>query len=246
MLAKPGAVETRVTANPAAQLLVGGSLLITAGLAWAWTASMGDMPGCHQPPLGSFLGMWTVMMAAMMFPAMIPVVLAFALFSRSRRGRPTLAALLFVVGYLIVWGLLGVPAHAIERTTAWVAASVPTIAPWSGRIGGALLVLCGLYQLTPLKDACLRHCQLPHLFLGHHWRDGLGGALLLGAHHGLYCAGCCASIMAVLLVVGVMNMTWMVALSALIFLEKVLPAGLVLGRLAGCLLCAAGVARLAG
>ena len=220
-------------------------MLISAGLAWAWTASMGDMASCHQPPLGPFLGMWTVMMAAMMFPAMIPVVLAFTLFSRSRGGRPTVAATLFVVGYLVVWGLLGVPAHAVEKSAAGVVAAVPQLVPWSTRIGGALLVLCGLYQLTPLKDACLRHCQMPHLFLGHHWRDGLGGALL-GAHHGLYCAGCCASIMVVLLVVGVMDVTWMVGLSALIFLEKVLPAGRLVGRVAGLLLCAAGVARLAG
>jgi predicted metal-binding membrane protein len=105
-------------------------------------------------------------------------------------------------------------------------------------------VLCGLYQLTPWKEACLRHCRLPHLFLGHHWRDGAGGALLLGAHHGLFCAGCCASLMLVLLVVGVMHVGWMVALSAVILLEKTLPGGPALGRLAGVALCAAGLARM--
>jgi hypothetical protein len=110
--------------------------------------------------------------------------------------------------------------------------------------GGLVLIACGLFQLTPLKDTCLRHCRLPFLFLGHHWRDGLGGALLLGAHHGLYCAGCCASLMVVLLVVGMMDLAWMVGLSALIYLEKVLPGGALVGRLAGIALCGAGVTRI--
>src|SRR5262249_54561679 len=162
-------------------------------------------------------------------------------FGRSRSRAPAIAAAFFVTGYLVVWGLLGVPAHAIEQVASWAA---PRIGSWSGPIAGVLLIACGIYQLTPWKDACLRHCQLPHLFLGHHWRDGFGGALLLGAQHGLYCAGCCASIMAVLLVVGVMDMSWMVGLSALIFLEKVVPAGRVVGRVAGCLLCVAGAMRL--
>ena len=101
----------------------------------------------------------------------------------------------------------------------------------------------GLYQLTPLKDACLLLCRVPQLFLGHHWRDGIAGAFLVGAHHGLYCAGCCASLMVVLLVVGMMNLAWMAGLSALIALEKVLPAGRLIGRLAGLALVAVGVAR---
>src|SRR6266481_6019837 len=204
--------------DPGAQLFIVASLLILAGLAWAWTVAMAAMPECHRLGLPSFVLMWTVMMAAMMFPAVIPVVLAFTALARGRRGSPALAA------------------------AARLAAALPGLA----RLGGPLLVLCGLYQLTPLKDACLRHCRVPLLFLGHHWRDGPGGALLLGAHHGLYCAGCCASLMVVLLVVGVMNVGWMVALSALIYLEKVLPAGGRVGRLAGLGLCAAGAARMLG
>src|SRR3989449_11171868 len=169
------------------------------------------------------------MMAAMMFPAVIPVALTFTALARARRGNPGLAATAFVGGYLVVWGLLGVPAQALLAGAARLAAALPAPA----RLGGPLLVLCGLYQLTPLKDRCLRHCRVPHLFLGQHWRDGLAGALLLGAHHALYCAGCCASLMAVLLLVGVMNVGWMVALSALIYLAKVLPAGGSLGGLCG-------------
>src|SRR5213593_1878203 len=224
--------------DPGTQLFIAASLLILAGLAWAWTVAMAAMPECHRLGLPSFVLMWTVMMAAMMFPA----VLAFTALARGRRGSRALAATAFVGGYLVVWGALGVPAQALLAGAARLAAALPALA----RLGGPLLVLCGLYQLTPLKDACLRHCRVPLLFLGHHWRDGPGGALLLGAHHGLYCAGCCASLMVVLLVVGVMNVGWMVALSALIYLEKVLPAGGRVERLAGLVLCAAGAARMLG
>jgi len=227
-------------ADPAARWLVGASLVILAGLAWAWTLAMAGVPACHRLSLPAFTLMWTVMMAAMMFPAVIPVVLAFDALGRGRAQSAPLAAALFVAGYLVVWALLALPAQALVLAGEALVASHPALA----RAGGAVLVACGLYQLTPLKDACLRHCRLPHLFLGHHWRDGLGGALLLGAHHGLYCAGCCASLMIVLLVVGMMNVAWMVGLAALIYLEKVLPAGALVGRLAGIALSAAGVARL--
>jgi predicted metal-binding membrane protein len=234
--AQPG---VRAAADPGLRLFVAASLLILAGLAWAWTV-MAAMPECHRMGVPSFLLMWTVMMAAMMFPAVIPVVLAFVALARTRRGHAGLAAGAFVGGYLVVWGLLGLPAEALLAGAARLATALPGLA----RLGGPILVLCGLYQLTPLKDVCLRHCRVPHLFLGQHWRDGLGGALVLGAHHGLHCAGCCASIMVVLLVVGVMNVTWMVALSALIYLEKVLPAGGLVGRLAGLALCAAGTVHM--
>jgi predicted metal-binding membrane protein len=228
--------------DPGVRLLIAASLVILAGLAWAWTVAMAAMPECHRIGLSSFVLMWTVMMAAMMFPAVIPVVLAFVGLRRSRGGSTVLAAVLFVAGYLVVWGLLALPAQALLTAASRATAAVPGLA----RAGGVILVACGIYQLTPLKDACLRHCRVPHLFLGHHWRDGAAGALVLGAHHGLYCAGCCASIMVVLLVVGVMNVAWMVALSALIFLEKVLPAGGAVGRLAGIALCAGGIVRMLG
>jgi predicted metal-binding membrane protein len=234
--------SARAESDPGLRLLVAASLLITAGLAWAWTVAMAAMPGCHRVGLLAFVVMWTVMMAAMMFPAVIPVVLAFVTLTRGRGTSPAAAAAAFVAGYLVVWGFLGLPAKALMAGAAAVVASTPALA----RASGAVLVLCGLYQLTPLKDACLRHCRVPHLFLGHHWRDGVGGALILGAHHGLYCAGCCASLMVVLLVVGVMNVAWMVALSALIYLEKILPAGGGLGRVAGAGLAAAGAVDLLG
>jgi predicted metal-binding membrane protein len=246
VLAESTGLEARApAADPALRLLVGCSLLIVAGLAWGWTVSMTGMPDCHRPALPAYLVMWTVMMAAMMFPAIVPVVLSYVAFSRPRGGSPTLAAGVFVCGYLVVWGLLGLPARALTAAADWLVAASPALARGAAPAGGLVLVACGLFQLTPLKDACLRHCRVPQLFLGHHWRDGLRGAFQLGAHHGLYCAGCCASLMVVLLVVGVMNLTWMVGLSALIYLEKVLPGGHLIGRLAGLALCAAGVMRMA-
>jgi predicted metal-binding membrane protein len=230
--------------DPTARLLTAGSLLILAGLAWGWTVSMTGMPGCHRPALGPFLLMWTVMMAAMMFPAIIPVVLAFVAFGRPRGGGTIAAAVTFVAGYLVVWGLLGLPARALTEGADRLLAAAPLLARMAAPAGGVVLVACGIFQLTPLKDACLRHCRLPHLFLGHHWRDGFGGAFRMGAHHGLYCAGCCASLMVVLLVVGVMDLGWMIALSTLIYLEKVLPGGRLIGRLAGIALCGAGMMRI--
>jgi predicted metal-binding membrane protein len=228
--------------DPRITFLLGGGLVIATGLAWAWTVAMAAMPDCHRVAFGDFAGMWTVMMAAMMFPAILPVVLTVATFARARGGRPLGTALVFVAGYLVVWGALALPARMLLGMGAWLVQAMP----WTAGAGGAVLVACGLYQLTPLKDACLRHCRSPHLFLGHHWRDGLGGALRLGVHHGAYCAGCCASLMLVLLVVGMMNLAWMVALSGLILLEKVVPGGMLVGRIAGVGLCAAGVARLLG
>src|SRR5438552_18477409 len=157
--------------DPGAQLFIAASLLILAGLAWAWTVAMATMPECHRLGLPSFVLMWTVMMAAMMFPAVIPVVLAFTALARGRPGSRALAATAFVGGYLVVWGALGVPAQALLAGAARLAAALPG----PGWLGGPVLVLCGLYQLTPLKDACLRHCRVPLLFLGQHWRDGPGG-----------------------------------------------------------------------
>ncbi len=229
------------SADPASRLLIGGTLVILSGLAWAWTVAMAAMPECHVLGLGSFVVMWTVMMAAMMFPSVIPTVLAFGAFARGRGQGPMLTATFFVLGYLVVWSALGVPAHALLVAVAGLRDAWAASARFAPMLGGALLIACGLYQLTPLKDACLRHCRVPQLFLGHHWRDGLGGAFAVGAQHGLYCAGCCASLMIVLMVVGLMNMAWMVGLSVVIYLEKIVPRGVLVVRAAGIALCAAGV-----
>jgi predicted metal-binding membrane protein len=233
------AVALTRSASPQLALAIGGSLVIVTGLAWAWTLAMSGMPTCHLLPLGDFVLMWTVMMAAMMLPSLVPTVLAYAALARGRRVSPVEGATLFVVAYLVVWGVLGVPVHGALRG---LHALVPTDTVGAAA-GGLLLVACGVYQLLPFKAACLRHCRMPHLFLAHHWRDGAGGAFLLGAHHAIYCIGCCASLMVVLLVVGMMNLAWMVGLTAVIYLEKVVPTGGLVSRAAGLALCAVGLAR---
>jgi predicted metal-binding membrane protein len=219
---------------------------LAAGLAWAHTASMARMEHGVATSLPAFLAAWTLMMAAMMFPSLIPGALAFAALVRPRTRRPGLSAALFAAGYLGAWALLGLPAHALLAGGRALETAFPALAARAAAAGGIALMACGLYQLTPLKQRCLRHCRAPHLFLGQHWRDGPVGALALGAHHGFFCAGCCASLMGVLLVVGVMDLAWMIGLSLLILLEKLLPFGPWIGRAAGLALCALGAARILG
>ncbi|MCA9770797.1 MAG: DUF2182 domain-containing protein [Myxococcales bacterium] len=227
-------------------------LLALAALAWVWTLDMAAMSGMDgmgdhgaMAPL-PFAVMWTVMMAAMMFPALVPTAVAYRTLARPRASSLGLATAALVTGYLVVWGLLAFPALGALRGARALADAVPAFARWSGVATGAALVLCGLYQFGPWKDRCLGHCRMPHLYLAHHWRDGVVGALFMGAHHGVYCTGCCASLMAVLLVVGVMDVAWMVGLTALIFAEKLLPGGPWIGRAAGLGLVALGALRVLG
>jgi len=161
-----------------------------------------------------------VMMAAMMFPSVAPTV---ALFARMARGRSPLSPLLFAGGYLVVWGGAGLLAFAVA--VAGSAASGDVLA-WdrAGRwAAGATLLAAALYQVTPLKDACLGRCRSPLGFLLGSWRDGKAGALRMGALHGGWCVGCCWALMASLFALGVMSIPWMAFVSALIAVEKVVP-----------------------
>lgn len=227
------------------------TIALLAGLAWAATilmarspAAMSAMPGQATPLAAAlFAGMWLVMMAAMMLPSVIPIVLLFRTVQRQRgaSGRPAVPTAIFVGGYLAVWLLAGLGADLIYVIAQAVGARVPAGPSAVPYVGGAILVLAGLYQLTPLKNACLRHCRSPLHLLMHGWREGYGGAVRMGATHGLFCLGCCWGIMAVLFVVGLMNLGWMVALSLLIVAEKLAPGGIVIGRLVGGLFIALGL-----
>jgi predicted metal-binding membrane protein len=227
------------------------TLLVLAALAWAATialarspAAMSVMPGQPAPAAAAlFAGMWLVMMAAMMLPAIVPVVLLFRTVQRQRgaRGGPVVPVAVFVSGYLAVWLLAGLGADLAYTVAHALGARVPfgpNVAPY---LGGAILVLAGFYQFTPLKNVCLKHCRSPLHFVMHGWREGRGGAVRMGATHGLFCFGCCWGIMAVLFVVGLMNLGWMAALSLLIMAEKVAPRGVVIGRVVGGLFVALGV-----
>ena len=170
--------------------------------------------------LGWFLGVWVVMMAAMMLPSVAPTV---ALYARMTRTRSPLSPFLFAVGYLVTWTLGGAAAFAIDKAAAGVGGSELS---WDH--GGRVLAACTLlaaafYQLTPLKDVCLGKCRSPLGLLLRSWRDGSSGALLMGARNGAWCVGCCWALMASLFALGIMSVVWMALVAALIAVEKTLP-----------------------
>lgn len=200
------------------------ALFVLAGVGWWWTAH--QMRGMDQGPwsglggLGWFLGVWLVMMAAMMFPSVAPTV---ALYSRMTKKRSPLSPLLFAAGYLVTWTVAGLGAF----TLAAVLDRIPgDVFAWdrAGRwVAGATLVVAAVYELTPLKDICLDKCTSPLGFLLGAWRDGRSGALRMGAKHGVWCVGCCWALMASLFALGVMSLIWMAVVAGLIAVEKTLP-----------------------
>jgi predicted metal-binding membrane protein len=198
------------------------ALFALAAVAWWSTADrMGGMdagPGTDLGALGWFLGVWVVMMAAMMFPSVSPTV---ALYARMARGRWPAGPLVFASGYLLTWtaaGLLAYGLFAVGRELIDIS--------WSGGgrwLAGGTLVVAAVYELTPLKDVCLTKCRSPLGFLLSAWRDGVAGAFDMGARHGAWCVGCCWALMASLFALGVMSLAWMAFVAALIALEKTLP-----------------------
>jgi predicted metal-binding membrane protein len=187
--------------------------------------------------------MWTVMMVGMMAPSVTPVLLLAANAPRSER-HVIPPVLLFGAGYLLVW----VGFSAIATVTQWLlhagALLSPAMAASSPRIAGAILIGAGLYQLTPLKNICLTHCRSPLDFLMSHWRGGRAGPIRMGVHHGLYCLGCCWALMAVLFAVGVMNLLWVAGLALLVLVEKMMPATVLVSRMAGAALLIAGAIKM--
>ena len=190
--------------------------------------------------LPAFLGIWLVMMAAMMAPSVLPTVRLFAVTRTSRAafGVQPAPVWSFVAGYLAVWTAFGIPVYLLLS-------AVP-MGMFGLREQGAALAVAGLYQLTRWKSICLGHCRSPLFFLLHAWRDGPVGAFVMGAHHGAYCVGCCWGLMLVLVVLGVMNVAWMAAVAAVIFVEKVVQGGVLYGRVLGILMAAAGTALVFG
>ena len=193
--------------------------------------------------LGFLFVMWSIMMVAMMVPSVTPMVMMFMTVNRKRResDRTDLVPVgVFVSGYLIAWMAFSAAA-AVSQWILHAAALVsPMMASSSAILGGALLIAGGIYQWTPLKYACLIHCRTPMSFLMTSWRPGRTGALVMGLHHGSFCVGCCWVLMVLLFVAGVMNVLWVAAIAAFVFIEKVAPRGDLLGRVAGVLLVAAG------
>jgi predicted metal-binding membrane protein len=214
------------------------SLLGAALVAWIVAVErmrgMDAGPGTDLGALGWFIGIWVTMMAAMMLPSAAPTVL---MFSRVRRGAHTLA---FVLGYLFAWTGYGLAAYAVYRV---IRASAPSFLAWDDRgpwVAGGALAAAGLYQLTPLKAACLRHCRSPlhFLLLG---RPGRLGAARMGIELGGYCVGCCTGLMLALFALGVMSLFWMAVVAAAILVEKAVPGGEAFARLLAVVLLALGI-----
>ena len=207
-------------------------LLAAALLAWVVTFNrmrgMDAGPGTDLGGLGWFVGIWVTMMAAMMLPSVSPMVLAFARVSRERASRGQVAFVptwVFVTGYLAAWTAYGLLAYGAYRAVNAVAGGALAWDRAGPYVAGGAIVAAGLYQLTPIKDVCLRHCRTPlHVFL-HGWREGKVGALRMGVAHGLYCVGCCWGLMIVLFSLGVMSLFWMAVIAGVIFAEKVFPYG---------------------
>lgn len=184
--------------------------------------------------------MWWVMMTAMMLPSATPMILLHARIYRSDKTRagearlPATAA--FTVGYLLAWGLFSALAALLQWSFERTGLLSPMIMNSTSTLfAGAILLFAGVYQLTPIKRACLRHCRGPIQFLAHHWRPGVSGALHMGIHHGAYCLGCCWGLMAILFFGGIMNLYWIIGLALIVLLEKMLPLGPRLSTVTGAL-----------
>lgn len=187
--------------------------------------------------------MWAVMMVAMMLPSAAPTILLVAALAR---GRSMPSAGLFTLGYVLVWIGFSLIATMSQWGLDQAGMLSETMAARSAVIAGVLLIAAGAYQWTPLKQVCLRHCRSPLAFLTHHWRQGAAGAVANGVRHGLFCLGCCWTLMALLFVGGLMNLLWIAALALLILIEKTLPWGGRMSRLTGAALVVWGAVTLAG
>lgn len=229
------------------------ALLGITALSWLWLISLSNgmsanmdmaaMPGMAMSMPAPWttamfaltFAMWWVMMFGMMLPSATPMILMFATINRNKlqSTQDFVPASVFTLGYLIVWGVFSAGATAAQWELDRLAMLSPAMATISPVLGGALLIAAGIYQFTPLKQACLRHCRSPLAFVLNHWRDGWGGALRMGIAHGAYCLGCCWALMALLFVVGVMNLLWVAAIAAFVFAEKLLPRGAWIGYVGG-------------
>jgi predicted metal-binding membrane protein len=207
-----------------ARLGLVAALFAVAAIGWVWTAH--QMQGMDAGPwtslgsLGWFLGVWIVMMAAMMFPSVAPTV---ALYARMTMEGSPLRPWLFAGGYLLTWAAAGVAAYALGLTATKLLAG--TLA-WDGAgrwLAGATLIVAAVYEITPLKDVCLGKCRSPLGVLLGSWREGNSGAVRMGAKNGAWCVGCCWALMASLFALGVMSVSWMAFVAAIIAVEKTVP-----------------------
>ncbi|MES2070595.1 MAG: DUF2182 domain-containing protein [Pseudomonadota bacterium] len=241
------------------RLLVICGLALVVLLSWAYLFTgagtmqeMGDMlmPMSAGPwtfgHAALMFAMWAVMMAAMMLPSAAPMILLYSTIAQrnAARGGSVAASGSFTLGYIAVWSAFSLVATALQYGLEQAALLSPMMEATSLLLTGAVLIAAGLYQWTPLKQVCLRHCRSPLEFITAHWRTGAGGAFAMGFRHGAYCVGCCWLLMLLLFVGGVMNFAWIGGLALFVLIEKLAPAGHWIGRGAGVLLVLWGSAAL--
>ena len=233
------------------------AVLIVLLLSWWWIVAMArDMYGAMTGPSAWMMTsvwdgphllllwtMWAVMMAAMMLPSAWPMLAMYGALHAENHpaGRRSSHLYLFAAGYVLVWALFSVAATIVQRMLAELLLLSPMMELTSPRASAAMLILAGVYQLTPLKRVCLRSCRSPISFLLGHWRPGSLGALRMGIDHGAYCVGCCWALMLLLFVGGVMNLYVIAALTTLVAIEKIVRAGELGSRLTGGVLIALAV-----
>ncbi len=226
------------------RLVIGVGLGLAAATSWGYTiheARRMNLTGVCTclgmkmggPELASWSGstllplviMWAVMMLAMMLPTAAPMILMFAAVARNRRraARPYVPVLIFISGYFVVWTAFSIVAALAQWVLHREALLSPAMAASSKWLGAALLLGAGVFQFTPLKRSCLAHCRTPLEFITTRWRETRAGVLRMGVEHGAFCAGCCWALMALLFVLGVMNILWIAVLTILVALEKLLP-----------------------
>ncbi|WP_041389496.1 DUF2182 domain-containing protein [Polaromonas sp. JS666] len=241
------------------RLLVISGLLLVVALAWAYlltgAGTLQEMGGMLMPMSSGpwtpthamiMLAMWVVMMAAMMLPSATPMILLYTTIAHGRRakGEQASGSILFVGGYVTIWTAFSLVAVALQFGLDKAALLSPMMETTSIGLAGTVLIAAGIYQWTPLKQACLRRCRSPLDFVLMHWRNGPTGAFLMGLHHGMFCVGCCWMLMLLLFVGGVMNLVWIAGIALFVLVEKLVPAGHWIGRGAGLLLIGWGVATL--
>jgi predicted metal-binding membrane protein len=233
------------------QLALVAVLVLLAVVGWLVTdermAGMDAGPGTDPGALGFYVGVWVVMMAAMMFPSIAPMVIAYSRIQQRRRERGKahagpVAVGLFVGGYLVAWSAFGLVAYGLLELGR--ALSIDALAWGEGGpyVAGAVILAAAVYQLTPAKEVCLRKCRGPLDFVMGYWKPGYVGALRMGVEHGAWCVGCCWALMAALFALGAMSVGWMAFVAALIAVEKLLPWKAVANRGIAVLLAVLGIA----
>ncbi len=242
--------------------MVAVGVVAVAGIAWAYllylaqdndgmgmSMAMAQLNSWSAGDFGLMFLMWAVMMTGMMVPSAAPMLLLFATVNRRRQeqARPYVSTAIFLSGYVLVWCGFAAAAtvgnwalHVNDLLDKMMGGST------SDYLGGGLLLAAGVFQWSRLKYACLTQCRSPLSFLMTDWREGAGGALKMGLKHGAYCVGCCWVLMALLFVLGVMNLLWIAALAGFVLLEKIVPAGQRVSKATGLLLALWGALMVSG